>query len=80
MAKFKVMRGHQGERFYSEGEVREGNVADLNHLVPHVLVPLEEKAEPAPLNKALFSAPENKAVTGRKAKQKASEADQGEIE
>jgi hypothetical protein len=74
MTNFKVIREHQGDRFYKEGEIREGNLSDLEHLVPHVLAPVNEthaKAEPTPKNKAEPAAPANKAINRRKAKQKA---------
>ncbi|WP_247366882.1 hypothetical protein [Bradyrhizobium sp. 18] len=68
--KFKVLRRHDGDRMYEEGETREGTQADLGHLVPNVLeligpaepepVAPEQKAEPAPQNKA-EPAPANKA-------------------
>lgn len=69
MAKFKVLRPHEGDRFYNAGDIREGASNELAHLVPNVLEPLETKAEPsAPLNKAEDAAPANKAANGRKAK------------
>ena len=69
MAKFGVLRPHEGDRFYNVGDIREGAANELAHLVPHVLAPLETKAEPsAPLNKAEDAAPANKAAHGRKAK------------
>lgn len=69
MAKFKVVREHYGDRHYMPGDVREVSAADVAHLVPSVLAPLEIKAEPsAPLNKAEDAAPANKAAHGRKAK------------
>lgn len=73
MPKYKVLRRHQGDRFYERDEIREGTKADLGHLVPHVLEEIEEKAEKAedaPQNKAEV-APANKAATGRKGKAKA---------
>lgn len=41
---FKVVRQHQGDRFYNEGETREGTDAEFAHLVPHVLEPMEPAA------------------------------------
>jgi hypothetical protein len=71
--KFRVIRRHDGDRMYEEGETREGTQADLGHLVPNVLeligpadqsapepVASEQKAEPEPQNKA-EPAPTNKA-------------------
>lgn len=61
MAKFKVVRSHEGDRFYKEGDTREGNEAEFKHLIPHVLVPVSsQKAEKAPSNKAEKGAPANK--------------------
>jgi hypothetical protein len=52
MQKFKVKRPHTGDREYSVGDVREANAADVRHLVPNVLEPMDgEKAEAAPSNK-----------------------------
>lgn len=70
---WKVIRQHQGDRFYKEGEIRTGSEAELGHLSPRVLIKqsLATKAEAPPLNKAEFAAPANKAASGRKAKQKA---------
>lgn len=73
---YKVLRRHEGDRFYEEGDTREGTAAELGHLVPNVLEligPVKaEKAEAKPKNKALPAAPANKAVTtpGRKSKGK----------
>ncbi len=74
--KFRVIREHGA---FVEGDEREAVRADVEHLIPHVLEPIEAKAEKAPQNKAEV-APANKADTGRKAKTKAGEADQGEVE
>ena len=61
---YKVLRRHEGDRVYEEGETRDGTESDLGHLVPNVLRKVgpakAEKAEPAPLNKA-ERAPANKA-------------------
>lgn len=68
--KWKVLRRHEGDRMYEEGEIREGTQADLGHLAPKVLeLVVEVKAEPAPLNKA-EPAPANKAKAPRKGKGK----------
>lgn len=61
--RFKVLRPHEGDRSYAEGDIREGTMADLGHLVPKVLEPLDApaaKAEAAPQNKA-EPPPQNKA-------------------
>lgn len=71
---WKVIREHQGDRFYKEGEIRRGSEAELGHLAPRTLAKLghaSEKAEPELLNKAEPAAPANKAITGRKASKKA---------
>jgi hypothetical protein len=62
---YRVVRRHEGDRMYEEGETRTGTKAELGHLVPNVLVEMEAeakpqtKAEPAPSNKA-EPAPRNK--------------------
>lgn len=75
---FEVVRRHIGDRDYDRGDTREGTMADLGHLVPHVLQPLDSKADASLDNKAEGAAPANKAAKGRKAKTKADEADQGD--
>jgi len=47
---YRVVRAHQGDKPYAEGDTREGEEHELAHLVPKVLV--EAKAEPAHANKA----------------------------
>jgi len=68
---WKVMRGHEGDRFYREGEIRIGSVAELGHLSPRTLQRLgpapTAKSEAKPHNKAERPLA-NKAETGRKAK------------
>jgi hypothetical protein len=68
--RFLVLRNHEGDRTYREGETREGSLAELGHLVPRVLQEIgpAAKAEPAPLNKAEGASPANKAVRSRKTK------------
>lgn len=56
MPKFKVLREHEGDRFYREHDEREIPDADAAHLVQlGVLAKMDEadanKAEPAPSNK-----------------------------
>ncbi|RYC10067.1 hypothetical protein [Ciceribacter ferrooxidans] len=68
---WKVLRMHEGDRIYHEGEVRQGSMEELGHLSPltlQLIEPEARKAEGAPLNKAEGAAPANKARTGRKAK------------
>lgn len=45
MQKFKVLRRHDGDREYHEGDIREARAADVAHLVPGVLFPLGDGAE-----------------------------------
>jgi hypothetical protein len=71
--KWKVLRQHEGDRMYQEGETREGTKADLGHLSPKTLELIgpasqAEKAETVPSNKAEGASEANKAATGRKAK------------
>jgi hypothetical protein len=71
--KWKVLRQHEGDRMYQEGETRLGTKAELGHLSPKTLELIgpsidSAKSEPAPLNKAEGASPANKAATGRKAK------------
>lgn len=62
MKKFAVMRRHQGDKWYEEGDVREAKPSDVQHLIDRgVLVETEDKkAQPKPKNKAVESAPKNK--------------------
>lgn len=64
---YRVLRGHEGDRPYSEGETRRADPATVRHLVGKVLEPIKGKAETTPQNKAEGAAPANKASTGRKA-------------
>ncbi|MBW9062382.1 hypothetical protein JNB71_03525 [Rhizobium herbae] len=69
--RWKVLRRHDGDRMYEEGEIRTGTKAELGHLSPRTLelIPAElaAKAERAVLNKAERPTA-NKAATGPKAK------------
>lgn len=63
---FRVVREHQGDRFYREGDERTANPGAVRHLVPHVLAPMVDApavkaSEAAPKNKAKGAAPKNKA-------------------
>jgi hypothetical protein len=51
---YRVVRAHEGDRPYAEGDTREATAAEVKHLVPHVLEPIEpeEKAEADLSNKA----------------------------
>ena len=70
LTRYAVLREHDGDRFYREGETRDARQADVAHLVGRVLEEIGpapvEKAEDAPQNKAEGAAPANKA-SGRKA-------------
>jgi len=68
LTKYRVVRPHEGDRSYAEGDMREAHAADVKHLVPTVLMPVgpddqvvEAKAEPPLKNKAKGAAPANKA-------------------
>jgi hypothetical protein len=73
LTRYRVLRDHQGDRDYAEGDVREANPAQVAHLIGRTLEPLgpasRGKADPAPKNKAEGAAPANKA-SGRKANTK----------
>lgn len=71
MTDFKVLRPHEGDRFYKVGEIRSGNKAELKHLVPNTLEEIgagekvepkapKAKVEPAAKNKDAGSSPKNK--------------------
>lgn len=61
--KYTVKRAHQGDQWYNEGDEREAREGDVQHLVDRgVLEPAaEKKAAQKPKNKAVESAPKNKA-------------------
>ena len=64
LIRYRVLRRHDGDKLYEEGDIREARDVDVKHLVPKTLRqigPVEKKAEPAPLNKA-EPAPANKAA------------------
>lgn len=87
LTKYRVVREHQGDKDYAEGDERIAAAADVKHLIPNCLEEIgpadepddgaAENAEPAPQDKAEDAAPANKAITGRKPKQ-AQGADKGE--
>lgn len=66
---YRVLRAHEGDRPYVEGETRQADPAAVGHLVGRVLEPMPggRKSEAPPKNKAEGAAPANKASTGRKA-------------
>lgn len=76
LTKYLVVRQHEGDRMYAEGDTRNAVADDVKHLVPHVLEPVgdadeepAQKAEPAPLNKAEVIV-STKAASPRKSKDK----------
>lgn len=61
MATFKVLRQHQGDKLYAEGDTREADARDVAHLVENgVLEPVKAKAE-APVKNKAEPAVQNKA-------------------
>lgn len=62
MAEYKVLRRHDGDKEYHEGDIREATPADVAHLVDLGVLRLTkgEKADKAPLNKSEAKLP-NKA-------------------
>ncbi|WP_042954174.1 hypothetical protein [Rhizobium leguminosarum] len=56
---YTVLRSHEGDKFYAEGDIRELSAADAKHLVDLGVIKLL-KAEPKPKNKA-EATPKNKA-------------------
>lgn len=53
MAKFKVLRQHQGDKPYAEGDTRDADERDVAHLVANgVLEPVKAKSEAPAKNKA----------------------------
>ncbi|MCA0963288.1 hypothetical protein [Salipiger bermudensis] len=61
--KFTVLRPHQGDKWYDEGDEREAREADVAHLVERGVLAQakpQKKAEPAAKNKAR-QVPSNKA-------------------
>ncbi|WP_044026783.1 MULTISPECIES: hypothetical protein [Roseobacteraceae] len=57
MEKYEVMRRHQGDKFYEEGDTREAKPSDVAHLVVNGVL---RKKAPEVLNKAR-AVPKNKA-------------------
>ena len=69
--KWRVLREREGDRFYREGETREGTRSELGHLEGRVLEESGEAiAERAPRIKAESAAPANKAARSRTSKRK----------
>jgi hypothetical protein len=59
LMEYRVLRAHDGDRFYHEGEIRTAREVDVKHLLPNTLEPVgdapeppAEKAEPPVQNKA----------------------------
>ncbi len=67
MPKFKVLREHDGDKFYFPGDVRTANAADVAHLVKNGVLVLLDDSEPTPTVK-LAPAHENKADKPAKVK------------
>ena len=67
---YRVVREHDGDRYYFEGDTRTADSNDVAHLIPHVLVLDDdgEKSDAPEENKALGAAPQNKAASGRRTK------------
>lgn len=67
LTRYRVLRNHDGDRFYTEGEMRDARSDDVKHLVGRVLEEIgpvpAEKADDPPANKAEAGAPANKAET-----------------
>jgi hypothetical protein len=73
MVTYKVLRSHEGDRFYKDGETRELSTADAKHLVDlgvleeavsgseKAEMPPENKQEASPLNKAELAATSKRA-------------------
>lgn len=82
MMKWKVLRHHEGDRSYREGEIRIGSKADLGHLVPRTLELIgpdtAAKSEPAPLNKAEGASPRTKPPSAARPSNGRSQATKGE--
>jgi hypothetical protein len=49
MEEYEVMRRHQGDKFYEEGDIREARPSDVAHLVANGVL---RKKAPEVLNKA----------------------------
>lgn len=52
--RYRVLRAHDGDRWYDVGDTREAVEAEVAHLVPLTLQPVGNaaiKQEPAPANK-----------------------------
>jgi hypothetical protein len=65
MARYRVLRQHEGDRLYKPGDLREASPCDVAHLVASGVIEVVPdaaavKAEPAPRNKA-ERPPRNKA-------------------
>lgn len=77
LMRYRVLRGHDGDRWYGEGETRVARSDDVQHLVGKVLEPLGPavqgegaKSDPAPNNKA-DPPPNNKADKSTKTRKQA---------
>jgi hypothetical protein len=75
---YRVLRDHDGDRFYREGDTRTAVAGEVAHLLPNTLELIgpaadeepEVKAEPEPDNKAPLAAPASKETLSVKPKGK----------
>ena len=56
--KYEVLRRHQGDKFYEQGDERNASEVDVSHLVKSGV--LKEKVDDKPKNKAEGRAEKNK--------------------
>ena len=63
LMKYRVVRGHIGDKEYAEGDIRTARDTDVGHLVPNVLELLGAAPAPRPKKAKKASAPHpNKAT------------------
>ncbi|MBT9370281.1 hypothetical protein [Rhizobium sp. CSW-27] len=60
---WKVLRAHDGDRWYAEGETRIGTTADLGHLAPRTLERIGPAKAAATLRNKAAPPLENKSST-----------------
>lgn len=72
---YRVLRSHIGDRPYLRDEIRSADPSDVKHLVPHVLQPIDGKADAPVDNKAEGAAPANKAGRAGATKKTAEKAE-----
>lgn len=59
--RYKVLRAHQGDKWYKEGATRTAEPSTVKHLIGKTLKPIAAKVRATPQNKAV-KAPANKAA------------------